>query len=122
LIRLNFALKGSVRKGTPRIHNILKDLFEEDLSKMTHQQLNALYYSLRNGKIDVVALQDKILDHLEPLYVQMNFEQKINWLLTYTIARRPKSFKQAHAKTLHENLRKAHQVLFNINFSSEISK
>lgn len=73
LISLNFALKGSVRKGTPRIHNILKDLFEEDLSKMTHQQLTALYYSLRNGKIDVVALQDKILEHLEPLYEQMNF-------------------------------------------------
>ena len=104
------------------MHSIIKDLLEEDLSKMSHQQLTAFFYSLRNGKIDVVALQDKILNHLEPLYEKMSFEQKVNWLFTYTISRRPQAFKQAHTKSLHENLRKANQVLFNMNFSSEISK
>ena len=54
LIQLNFALRGSAKKGTPRIHSILSDLFEEDLTKMFHQQLTALFYSLRNGKIEVV--------------------------------------------------------------------
>ena len=122
LIQLNFALKGTVRKGSPRMHSILKDLLEEDLPKMSHQQLTAFFYSLRNGKIDVAALQDKILNHLEPLYEKMNFEQKVNWLFTYTISRRPQAFKQAHTKSLHENLRKANQVLFSMNFSSEISK
>lgn len=122
LIQLNFAVKGTVRKGSPRMHSIIKDLLEEDLPKMSHQQLTAFFYSLKNGKIDVAALQDKILNHLEPLYEKMNFEQKVDWLLTYTISRRPQAFKQAHTKSIHENLRKANQVLFNMNFSSEISK
>jgi len=52
----------------------LNDLFEEDLSKFNHKQLAALYYSLRNGKAESVALQDKILSQLETLYQNMNFE------------------------------------------------
>lgn len=52
----------------------------------------------------------------------MTFEEKANWLLTYTIARRPQTYKKAENKSLHENLRKAHQLIFNLNFSNEISK
>ena len=52
----------------------------------------------------------------------MNFEQKMNWILTYTISQRPQAFKKAHTKTLHENIRRAHQILFNLNLSAEISK
>lgn len=81
-----------------------------------------MYYSFRNCKAEVVAIQDKILEHLEPFYEKMNFEEKANWLLTYTIARKPQTFKKTEHKTLHENQRKAHQLIFNLNFSNEISK
>lgn len=118
LIQLNFALKGSSKKGTPRIHRILSDLIEEDLGKLNAQQLTSLYYTFRHSKSEAVALQDKILEHLEPLYETFTFEQKVNWLLAYTYSRRPQSYKKSEDKSLHENLRKAHQLIFNLNFSS----
>lgn len=118
LIQLNFALKGPSKKGTPRIHRIMSDLLEEDLSKLSAQQLMALYYTFRHSKSEAVALQDKILTHLEPFYSSFTFEQKVNWLLTYTYARRPQNFKKTEEKSVHESLRKAHQIIFNLNFSS----
>jgi len=68
LIQLNFALKGHTKKGTPRIHKILYDLIEEDLEKLSAKQLTSLYYTFRYSKIEAVPIQEKILEHLEPLY------------------------------------------------------
>lgn len=74
LILLNYALKGTPKKGTPRVHSILSDLFWEDIESLSAKQLMALFYTFRNCKAEAVPIQDKILDQLEPFYSEMTFE------------------------------------------------
>lgn len=71
------------------------------MEKLSAKQLTSLYYTFRYAKSEAVPIQEKILDQLEPLYEQMSFEEKANWLLTYTIARRPQTYKKAENKTIH---------------------
>ena len=65
---MNYSVRGINKKGTPRLHNIVKDLLDEELPKMNRNQLVALFYSLQHAKLQGVKLQDKVLNHLEPFY------------------------------------------------------
>jgi hypothetical protein len=56
-----------------------------------------------------------------PFYQKLSFNEKVSWLLTYTIGRRPQVFKKSENKKLHEGVIKGHHMIFNLNFSDNLS-
>ena len=99
LIKLKYAFEGHVKAGTPLFHEILSSLLSEDIPKMSASQLLHLFYACRHANPGRTNLQPSVLEALKPLYPQLTFQQKVDFLLSFTLSTKPTKFqKKAHER------------------------
>jgi hypothetical protein len=88
LIKLKFAFDGDTKYGTPTFHEILASLLREDLGKMNGIELMNLFYASRHANPGITNLQFDILKAIDPFYTTFTFDQRVNFLLTFTLCTR----------------------------------
>lgn len=66
---------------------------------MSITKLLHLFYACRHANPGRTNLQPNILEALKPLYPQLSFEQKVDFLLSFTLSTKPIKFqKKAHKR------------------------
>jgi hypothetical protein len=76
-----------------------------------------LFYACRHSNGGQTNVQSQILEALKPHYSQFSFQQKVDFLLAFTLSTKPIKFqKKVHRKRKNEFRELANSVLFRLNF------
>jgi hypothetical protein len=94
----------------------LAALIREDIPKLAVNDLVHLFYACRHSNGGQTNLQSEVLEALKPLYSQFSFQQKVDFLLAFTLSTKPIKFhKKVHKKRKNEFKELANTVLFRLN-------
>jgi hypothetical protein len=76
-----------------------------------------LFHACRHSNSGFTNLQPEVLEALKPLYSQFTFQQKVDFLLAFTLSTKPIKFhKKVHQKRKNQFKELANSVLFRLNF------
>jgi hypothetical protein len=89
LIKLKYSFDGLQKYGTPLFHEILAALLQEDAPKLNKLQLTSLFYACRFSNPGKTNVQLECLKALEGLYTNFTFQEKADFLFTFTLCSKP---------------------------------
>jgi len=116
LIKLKYAFDGLQKYGTPIFHEILGALLQEDAPKLNKHQLTSLFYACRFSNPGKTNVQLESLKALEPLYASFSFQEKADFLFTYTLCSKPlKVHKKVQKRRRYEFREFSSAFLFRLN-------
>lgn len=113
---MKYAFDGLIKYGTPKFHEILSALLNEDACKMSKDELVKLFYACRYSNQGKTNLQLTCLLHLEPLYASMSVEEKIKFYMMFVSCNHPLKLRRSSKRHTFEHRYQANNVLFRLGF------